>query len=363
MGSRLDIAKSQLDQVQATGQTHSINRIPRKPAPALLEVHGMKEQAAHQAGLPGAPVAVRLDDAIKEDGEKGERREVKPILIPATAPPLPLPQPKRLQPHFARPNLPLHSEFPLFRARKLQKVRLELFTFSSIVISAMVAFIVACAILYTHIPTWSSADVTIACYTVFLWNFAVPAIIACGLYVYMTLSLPRTSSSVASTPTSKSSAPPADKIGLAKVVNKLTSVGKLEKHEMLPISTSAGHPAQTQVPTMATKRTQPTFPRAASVISFGATTDTGKTERTDFETDSESIFVPPVPVLSLSRSGSRVKRWVDQDSRQAASPSLSVPVPAPPPSAASLAGSLKAKKKRSMGPVSQTQSWLDVDEE
>lgn len=67
---------------------------------------------------------------------------------------------------------------------------------------------------------------------------------------------------------------------------------------------------------MATKRTRLTFPGAASVIFFGATTDAGKTERTDFETDSESIFVPPVPILSLSRSGSRMRRWVHQDGRQ-----------------------------------------------
>lgn len=356
MGSRLDIAKSQMEQAQATGQTQSVNRIPRKPVPA---------SAVGQAGPPLPAVgnghtetAVNLDGVMQET-EKGGILEKQPSVSPLSIPPVPVAQPKRLQPRFVRPNLPLHSEFPLVRAKKLQKVRLELFVFSSIVISAKAAFIVACVVLWTHIPKWSTADVTVACYAVFLWNFAIPALIACGLYVYMTLSLPRISSSVASTPTSKSSAPTTDETTLAsKVVNKLTSVGRLEKHEMLPINTNVSQ----QPNPIATKRTQPTFPRAASVMSLGMTTDAGKTERTDVDTDSESIFVPPVPVLSLSRSGSRVKRWVDQDSRTAEKAGLTVPMPAPPPSVVSVASSRK-NKKRSMGPVSQTQSWLDVDEE
>ena len=175
MGSRLDIAKSQMEQAQAAGQTQSVNRIPRKPVPASAV--GQAATPLPTIGNVHTETAVNLDGAVQEN-EKGGILEKKPSVSPLSIPPVPLPQPKRLQPRFVRPNLPLHSKFPLVRAKKLQKVRLELFVFSSIVISAMLAFIVATVILYTYIPKWSTAQVTVACYTVFLWNFAIPALIA-----------------------------------------------------------------------------------------------------------------------------------------------------------------------------------------
>lgn len=181
---------------------------------------------------------------------------------------------------------------------------------------------------------------------------------ACGIYVYTTLGLPRTGSSIASTPTSKSSGPGAEKMTLKKITNKIASMGRLDKSEV-DIGAYGGGELARPAPVLNTKRTQPSFPRAMSVTSLGMTTDAGKTERTDRDTDSESLFVPPVP--ALVRSGSRIKKWIDQEGQRYSENLLA---PAPPPSVASFSSNKTRKpRKHSMGPVSQTQSWLDVDEE
>lgn len=361
MGSRLDPAKSKVDLSQPAAQAQLHTRTARKPIPTALSDPIMAHALPDATARSDIVVAVDLNGGNKETEKEDGAKQRPIILAPLTIAPGPDPQPiKRLQPRFARPNLPLHSEFPLVRAKKLAKIRLELSVFSTLLTSAMAAFLAACAILYKAIPNWSAADITIACYTVFLWNFAIPAMIACGLYVYMTLSLPRTGSSVASTPTSKSSTQAPERLNVKTLVNKLTSVGKIEKHEMLPVSIDIGF-ERSQV-AFTTRRTQPTYPRAASVTSLGMTTEAGRTERADRDTDSESVFVPPVPTIPLSRSGSRIKKWVKEDSRTAES--LAVPVPSLPPAAATAMSPTRlATKKRSMGPVSQTQSWLDIDEE
>ena len=194
---------------------------------------------------------------------------------------------------------------------------------------------------YYFLQQWDNATTIFAIHTMTLACYAIPGAAVVVGYVWLTLTLPKISPTVPDTPTSAST-------------RKSIAGEKIPMQTMLPI-TAINHPqaeheesnAYLRMPVPArTKRTQPTFPRAQSEVSL-STTEAAQ----DADARSEaSSFVPPLPVIV--RKDSKVRRWVRTEHlRQSREMLSNIPERGP------------RTPQTALGPMSQSQSWIELDDD
>ena len=275
---------------------------------------------------------------------------------------------------FCPPEIQMGADFPLVRARKLQRARRELVAYSAILVTALILFTISCSkcitlisfistnivelmkilvILYMQIPHWNSAQVEANVYTFCMWQYCIPTIASSSLYVYMTVTMPRQQADCPDTPKSP--------------ISKVSEVDKphskiLTLKPILGEQRSMGKTGQPVLPPIFTRRSQPTYPRAPSSISLGMTMTTegrrgGASEADHRMSDNNStVYLPRFQ--TIVRGHSIVKRWVGETT------SAQEHIKAPPRYAvsANVAKGNKTKGK-SFGPVSQSMSWLEIDDQ
>lgn len=186
------------------------------------------------------------------------------------------------------------------------------------------------------IPDWDTVTIVFVVYTLSLWCYAVPTGVAVGFYVYLSFSMPRAVPSTPGTPRSAMS-------------KRSASTMFKEKIPLQALSTFGGpmtdHTAYTATPPPArTKRSEPTFPRAPSVVSYTTTEAAAEADRQS----EASSFVPPLPTI-VRKASQHTRQWIrhERQSREL----LSQP--------AQLSGCRNARNV----PMSQSQSWLELDDE
>lgn len=266
------------------------------------------------------PVTVRLEDNAVQG--------TKTVRLALTAPPPPP----------ANAEIGMSGHLPLVRAKKLRRVRMELVTYTLVIVTGLVVFAGNCGFMYVFINRWDTGTTVFAFYTICLWCYSVPAIVSVIIYVYLTFTMPRPITSVPSTPTTASTKRASnyvvEKIPLQRIFTKSMKSSEQSRDALLPKLPTAAH----------TKRTQPTFPRAPSLFSVRT-----RTEADESAQDGASDVVPPLP--ATIRKNSKVQRWVEQGQARQAEELLYY------------RSSRTAAASRQAPPLSQTQSWLDLTED
>ena len=208
--------------------------------------------------------------------------------------------------------------------------------------------------MYTQIPHWSDSAVIANFYTLCMWHYCIPALMTTVLYVYLTLTLPRPPAF--DCPDSPTNDTARITMSGSSPKSRRTVVGDKSSIEKSSLA------EQSRLPPIFTRRLQPTFPRAPSTISIGMTADDRQSEAGDIERMSKisSAYASRVPLITLVRGHSVVRKWVGETT------SAQEWIKAPPPSVASNVtrkSEIIERKAKASGPISQSMSWLEIDEQ